>query len=304
MMRQKLRSVLIISILVLSLSISALAQDDVDLSLCESTMTTESAPSLGVRATMVLNSLQTGNTTAAETYISPDTYIQHNLSIPDGRDGLIGLIPAAAEGGSSVNIHRVLVQGDLVALHTSYNLPAFGGELVAFDVFRFEDGLIVEHWDNLVPLAEPNPSGHTQTDGPIGVTDLNQTQVNCETVVEFVTRSLINHDPNLDITQYINPASYTQHNSSIGDGLGSFGSFMQSLAENNQAMIYSNIGLVVAQGNFVLVGSEGTFGDADNPTPTAYYDLFRLEDGLIVEHWDVITTIPPEGEWANDNGKF
>lgn len=36
----------------------------------------------------------------------------------------------------------------------------------------------------------------------------------------------------------------------------------------------------------------------------AYYDLFRLEDGLIVEHWDVIENIPAEDDWMNDNGKF
>jgi predicted SnoaL-like aldol condensation-catalyzing enzyme len=52
------------------------------------------------------------------------------------------------------------------------------------------------------------------------------------------------------------------------------------------------------RGNFVLLVSEGLFGDA----PTAYYDLFRLEDGRIVEHWDVIQEIP--AEMAHDNGKF
>ena len=52
--------------------------------------------------------------------------------------------------------------------------------------------------------------------------------------------------------------------------------------------------------NFVLVVSEGSFGDA----PTAYYDLFRVEEGRIAEHWDVIETIPPREAWKNDNGKF
>ena len=46
--------------------------------------------------------------------------------------------------------------------------------------------------------------------------------------------------------------------------------------------------------------ADGTFGDQD----VAYYDLFRLEDRLVVEHWDVVTEIPPKSEWQNQNGKL
>ncbi len=66
-------------------------------------------------------------------------------------------------------------------------------------------------------------------------------------------------------------------------------------------MEYQKLHMVVGEGNFVLAVSEGKFGKGD---PTAFYDLFRLENGLIVEHWDVITTIPPKSEWKNENGKF
>lgn len=48
----------------------------------------------------------------------------------------------------------------------------------------------------------------------------------------------------------------------------------------------------------MLMLSEGTLGDV----PTAYYDLFRLDGGQMVEHWDVISEIP--AEMAHDNGKF
>jgi len=38
--------------------------------------------------------------------------------------------------------------------------------------------------------------------------------------------------------------------------------------------------------------------------PKIGFDVFRFEDGLIVEHWDTIQEIPEEGEWKNNNGKF
>ena len=45
---------------------------------------------------------------------------------------------------------------------------------------------------------------------------------------------------------------------------------------------------------------DGEFGGK----PVAFYDLFRVADGKIAEHWDIIEEIPAESEWANTNGKF
>jgi hypothetical protein len=62
---------------------------------------------------------------------------------------------------------------------------------------------------------------------------------------------------------------------------------------------YTDIHAVLGEGNFVLTVSEGQW----NGTTNAFYDLFRMEDGMIVEHWDVIQPVPTEG-LANDNGMF
>lgn len=66
------------------------------------------------------------------------------------------------------------------------------------------------------------------------------------------------------------------------------------------AQTLSNTEKALAQGNFVPAVSEGTFGGA----PTNYYDLWRVENGKIAEHWDVMETIADQSAWANDNGKF
>jgi len=74
---------------------------------------------------------------------------------------------------------------------------------------------------------------------------------------------------------------------------------LQHLAIHGSAIVYHKIHKVLGEGNFVLTASEGTLGRK----PTAY-DLFRVADGRIVEHWDVLDTIPPRESWANPNGKF
>jgi hypothetical protein len=50
----------------------------------------------------------------------------------------------------------------------------------------------------------------------------------------------------------------------------------------------------------VAVVAESTFGGV----PTAIYDLFRIANGKIAEHWDTLETIPLRDQWKNSNGKF
>ena len=70
---------------------------------------------------------------------------------------------------------RAFADGDFVFTHTNYN---FFGPKIGFDIFRFEYGLIVEHWDNLQETSPANPSGHTMIDGSTESTDLEKTTAN------------------------------------------------------------------------------------------------------------------------------
>ncbi|MDE4142127.1 nuclear transport factor 2 family protein [Phaeobacter gallaeciensis] len=84
----------------------------------------------------------------AMSYLS-DPYIQHNPKAPDGvaaaRAGMEMLAKAFPD--RRVEFKRVLVDGDLVAAHSHYiNAPGDLGQAVV-DIFRFENGKIVEHWD-------------------------------------------------------------------------------------------------------------------------------------------------------------
>jgi predicted SnoaL-like aldol condensation-catalyzing enzyme len=235
---------------------------------------------------------------AAEQLLAPD-YIQHNAAVPTGAAPILGFIPALQQSGIKVTTHRVISEGDLVVLHNTYeNAAAFGADtLVAFDVFRVADGKVVEHWDNLTPVAAPNPSGRTQVDGPVEITDLAETAANKALVTSFVETILMAGKVDR-ITEFLSTETYLQHNSNIADGLDGLGAALAAMAEQGVAMVYTDLHIVVAEGNFVFTASEGTFGGA----PTAFFDLFRVKDGRIVEHWDVVSPIP--AEMAHNNGKF
>ena len=94
--------------------------------------------------------------------------------------------------------------------------------------------------------------------------------------------------------------NYIQHNTAIADGVSGLNAALSALAQQGIQMVYDETHLVLAQGNYVLAVSEGTYGGA----PTSYYDLWRVENGKIAEHWDVMETIADPSTWQNDNGKF
>lgn len=240
-----------------------------------------------------------GNVDAIDTYFA-DPYIQHNPMAASGVDALRGLVSQMqGDPNAAFEPIRIIAEDNLVVTHYVYE--NFGPvPLVAFDVFRIDNGKIVEHWDNMIPVADqPNPSGRTQIDGDTQITDLDQTQANKALVQDFITRVLINGEQ-VDFTDYVNPEMYLQHNPQVADGLDGLGAFLAQLGEQNIAFYYTSTPLMVAEGNFVFAASEGIFGE----TPTAYFDLFRLAGGRIVEHWDIIADMPSGDLPAGYPGKF
>ena len=99
---------------------------------------------------------------------------------------------------------------------------------------------------------------------------------------------------------YFDGDHYVQHNPQIADGLSGLGQALEAMAKQGVTMKYDKVHQVLGSGNFVLVASEGTLGGK----PTSFYDLFRVSNGKIAEHWDTIESIPAKSEWKNPNGKF
>lgn len=243
----------------------------------------------------VLKSIETGDKEAVS-YINPTNYKQHNLAVEDGLVGFGALLALAPEDGFKVNTVRAFQDGDYGFAQTEYD---FFGSKIGFDVFRFENGQVVEHWDNLIEKAVPNPSGHTQTDGTTTITDLDKTEANKILVSSFINDILVNGKMD-KIANYFDGDTYIQHNPNIADGLSGLGKALEAMAKQGVKMEFEIVHKVLGQGNFVLAISEGKFAGQ----PTSYYDLFRVENNKIVEHWDIMETIAPVADRKNSNGKF
>ena len=247
------------------------------------------------RIRTLLEGIETGDPEAVSV-ISPTRYIQHNPQTQTGREGLAALFARLSKTSPRVNVVRAYADGDFVFGHTEYD---FATRRVGFEVFRFEGELAVEHWDNIQPRQGPNSSGHSMVDGPTEATDPEHTEANRERVREFVERVRIGGDV-AALEGFVCTDSYTEHDPEGVDGFAQLRLRLEAEGGGGEATVYHRLHRVLAEGSFVLAVSEG----ARAGTHTAFYDLYRLEGGRIVEHWNTVEAVAPPEEWKHDNGKF
>jgi predicted SnoaL-like aldol condensation-catalyzing enzyme len=128
--------------------------------------------------------------------------------------------------------------------------------------------------------------------------DAKQMEENKRTIVAFYD-AVLNQKDFDKASQYLGPR-YTQHNPTAADGpeglKGFVNNFLKAKFPNNK----SEIKRIFADGDYVIVHvhavrEPGTRGNA-------IVDIFRLENGKVVEHWDVVQPIPENA--ANSNGMF
>lgn len=124
----------------------------------------------------------------ASSCISRTAFVQHDPAIADGFAGFeawLRQLPASAK----VDVIRAFQDGDYVFTHSLYDL---GERKAGIDIFRFQDGEIVEHWDNFQKMEAPNPSGRTLLDGATELVDLDRSEQNKSIVTDFLTTHLMN----------------------------------------------------------------------------------------------------------------
>ena len=101
----------------------------------------------------VFDAFRAGDVDAFDELIVED-YVQHNPQADNGLQAVKDFF--APLGPIDVEVHRVIADGDLVAVHSNYKTFNMAG----VDIFRLNDGKIIEHWDVLQPIPDTTASGN------------------------------------------------------------------------------------------------------------------------------------------------
>ncbi len=243
----------------------------------------------------LLKSIETGDP-GPVAVVNEAKYIQHNPQTHEGSEGLAVLFKRLSKTNPRVNMVRGFEDGDYVFAHMEYD---FASRKIGFEVFRFEDGQAVEHWDNIQERKGPNPSGHSMVDGPTEVADHHLTEQNRTHVRNFIDTVLVDGQLEL-LDEFVDQYAFVEHNPGMQDGLENLRAALAEEGGGGKLRRYEKIHRILAEGNFVLSVCEGHLAGIH----LALYDMFRIENGKIVEHWDTVEKIAPRSEWKNDNGKF
>jgi predicted SnoaL-like aldol condensation-catalyzing enzyme len=117
-------------------------------------------------------------------------------------------------------------------------------------------------------------------------------------VTDFFDLAFVQKKPTIAAKQYISPKTYIQHNPEAANGreafIKGFGAYVESTAYQCE------IKRVIADGDLVAVHSHCKASAKD--VGSAVVDIFRVENKLIVEHWDVLQAVPAKS--ANQNTMF
>jgi predicted SnoaL-like aldol condensation-catalyzing enzyme len=237
---------------------------------------------------------------ALDKYIG-ERYTQHSTGVADGKEGFLAFfIPfLAAHPDRDIRVVRAFEDGPYVFVHVHQILDGGATQWVTTDLFDTDaNDKIVEHWDVISAFTGSNLSGHTQVDGSTDINDLQKTETNKAVVAEFA-RVVLQRGESRRLGNFVSADAFVQHSPQIGDGLAALRRFWENTGAAGRAIVYREVFRIVGSGNFVVTYSRAAMGNDE----FAVFDIFRLENGLIVEHWDNMEPIPSPEE-ARNSGKF
>ncbi len=248
---------------------------------------------------LYLEGIRDGRPREAVTRYTGDRYTQHSTGVRDGVEGFVEFFEEfiARNPTRDIQIVRALEDGPNVFVHAYQSLNDGEAQWVTMDFFDTDaEDKIIEHWDVIAAYSDATPSGHTSVDGPAEVTDLEHTEANKALVRGLISDVLMLGGDPARIGDYISADLYRQHNADIADGPEEF---RRLVLDPRRPLVYDEIVLLVGQGNFVATLCRAS----SDGSPYAQADLFRVEAGRVVEHWDAAEPIGPPQEWVN-SGKF
>ena len=249
---------------------------------------------------LYLEGIRDGNYEEAVNKYTGERYTQHSTGVKDGKEGFVAFFGEFVKRNPSrdIQIIRGWEDGPYVFLQAYQNINNGEAEWVTTDFFfTNEQDQILEHWDVIAAYADRTPSGHTSIDGPTDLKDLDKTEENKVLVRQLIQDALmVGGDPS-KIVDYV-AEDYIQHNKDVADGRGAF---LALASDPNRPLNYEEIVLLVGQGNFVATLCKANWNDGTLNQDYAQVDIFRIENGKVVEHWDNVEPVP---EHSVNSGKF
>ena len=243
-----------------------------------------------------LEGIAGGNAREAVLKYTGHRYTQHSTGVGDGAEGFLEFFEPFVERNPirDIEVVRIFEDGRWVFCHAYQSLNDGAAQWVTMDMFYTDqNGLILEHWDTIAPYLASTASGEDMVRGKTEVDTAANGDVNKELVLEY-TKQVRQPDDLSKLSRFVSE-NLTQHAPNIGAGRSGLARWLRSEDAGSYEMLFRIIG----QGDFVV-----TYGKRHRRgKDVAVFDLYRVEQGLIVEHWMNEEEIAPRENWGN-SGRF
>ena len=240
---------------------------------------------------LYMEGIRDGNPAEALNKYIGKRYTQHSTGVANGKEGFLEFFIPFLERTPErdIRVVRALEEGSYVFCIVFQSLNGGEAQWVTMDLFDTDnDGKIIEHWD-VIAAYENTVSGEDMVGGltePDAVADV---EVNKTLVKEYV-KTVLTEGHIACLSEFV-AEDLIEHAS----GQAALEQRLSAEGAGHCEMLFKLIG----QGDYVVIFTKWH----DRQNDHAIFDVYRVADGLISEHWAVSEPILPRDQW-NNSGKF
>ncbi|MEM7762538.1 MAG: nuclear transport factor 2 family protein [Pseudomonadota bacterium] len=245
---------------------------------------------------LYLEGIAGGNARAAVEKYTGNRYTQHSTGVGDGVEGFLEFFEPFLERNPDRQIDIVCLYEDGPWAFCSAYQSLNGGtaQWVTTDLFYTDDdGLILEHWDTIAEYVPATPSGNDMVGGN-RVADNSTNATGTKSLVLEYTKQVLQARDLSKLPDFV-AEDLMQHAGTIAAGRSGLSEWLKS----DQCGDYEMLFQIMADGDFaVTYGKRHAKGE-----DIAVFDIYRIANNRIAEHWMNEEVIGPRDTWGN-SGKF
>ncbi|MEM7520986.1 MAG: nuclear transport factor 2 family protein [Pseudomonadota bacterium] len=223
-------------------------------------------------------------------------YTQHSTGVGDGAEGFLAFFEpfVARNPKRDIEIIRLFQDGLWVFCSAYQSLNDGAAQWVTMDMFYTDaEGLILEHWDTIAAYEATTASGNDMIGGPREADKDAPTPANKARVLEFTKQ--VRQERGFDKVDAFVAPDFVPHAPKMKAGRQGFADWLASEDHGAYEMLFHHMGA----GDFVMTYGKRHAAGKD----IAVFDLYRVANGQIAEHWMNEEVIGPRESWGN-SGKF